>query len=32
VLRKCQHSLVLDATPAQAWGTWLIHVLQAKQA
>jgi hypothetical protein len=32
VLRRRQDSLVLDATPAQAWGTWLVHVLQAKQA
>ena len=32
VLRRRQDSLVLDATPAQARGTWLMHVLQAKQA
>jgi hypothetical protein len=32
VLRRRQHSLVLDATPAQARGTWLMHVLQAEQA
>jgi hypothetical protein len=31
-LRKRQDSLVLDATPAQARGTWLVHVLQAEQA
>ena len=32
VLRRRQHSLVLDATSAHARGTWLMHVLQAKQA
>jgi hypothetical protein len=32
VLRKRQDSLVLDATPAQARGTWLVHVLRGKQA
>jgi hypothetical protein len=32
VLRRRQDSLVLDATPAQARGTWLMHVLQVKQA
>ena len=30
VLRRHQDSLVLDATPAQARATWLMHVLQAK--
>ena len=28
VVRQQQHSLVLDATLAQARGTWLMHVLQ----
>jgi hypothetical protein len=32
VLRRRQDSLVLDATPARARGTWLMHVLQAEQA
>ena len=32
VLRKRQDNLVLDATPAQARGTWLVHVLRARQA
>jgi hypothetical protein len=32
VLRKRQDGLVLDATPAQARGTWLMHMLQTKQA
>jgi hypothetical protein len=32
VLRRRPHSLVLDATPAHARGTWLMHLLQAKQA
>jgi hypothetical protein len=31
VRRRHQDSLVLDATPAQARATWLMHVLQAKQ-
>jgi hypothetical protein len=32
VVRRQQHSLVLNATPTQVRGTWLMHVLQAKQA
>jgi hypothetical protein len=32
VLRRRRGSLVLDATPPQARGRWLVHVLQAKQA
>jgi hypothetical protein len=32
VLGRYQDSLVLNATAAQARGTWLMHVLQAKQA
>jgi hypothetical protein len=32
VLRRRPHSLVLDATLAHARGTWLMHLLQAKQA
>jgi hypothetical protein len=32
VWRRRQDSLVLRATPARARATWLMHVLQAKQA
>ena len=32
VQRRRQDSLVLGATRAQARATWLMHVLQAKQA
>jgi hypothetical protein len=32
VQRWRQDSLVLDATPTQARATWLMHVLQARQA
>ena len=32
VMRWQQHNLMLNATPAQVRGTWLMHVLQAKQA
>jgi hypothetical protein len=32
VLRKRQEGLVLDATPARARDTWLVHVLRGKQA
>jgi hypothetical protein len=32
VARRHQDSLLLGAMSAQAWGTWLMHVLQAKQA
>jgi hypothetical protein len=32
VRRRRQDSLVLDATPTQARATWLMHVLQARQA
>jgi hypothetical protein len=31
-VRGKQHSLVLNATPAQARGAWLMHVPQARQA
>jgi hypothetical protein len=31
VRRRHRDSLVLDATPAQARATWLMHVLQAKR-
>ena len=32
VRRRHQESLVLNATAAQARATWLMHVLQARQA
>jgi hypothetical protein len=32
VLRRRQDSVTLDATPAQARGAWLMHVLEPKRA
>ena len=31
VLRQGHNSVVLNATAAQARGTWLVHVLRARQ-